>query len=403
MRDLTDDLKASARPRGRGRDLPEGRRAAGPAPPARGRGVAARPVGRRRPGQARDGRAVGRHRRPRAVRAARGPPRRRRDAARAGPRGGRRRRRWPRSSRRWPTSTPTLRRVELRSMFSGEHDEHDALVTVQAGEGGVDAQDWAEMLLRMYTRWAERRGLRRRGRGVHRGVRGRPVVGRVRGQGPLRLRLPAGRAGRAPAGAHQPVQRPGQAADRLRRRAGRADARRRRRVGRDRRQGHQDGRLPGVRRRRPAHQQDVVGGAPHPPAHGHRRVVPGRAQPVPEPRPGDGDAARPSWPTASGPSARPSSTRSAATSSGWASAARSAATCCSRTRWSRTCAPSTRPATSPAVLDGDLDPFMEAYLQWRRSGATEARVTIRPPRPRGRVPFGTRCSGYRAVSVTSSQ
>ena len=51
-----------------------------------------------------------------------------------------------------------LRRVELRSMFSGEHDEHDALVTIQAGEGGVDAQDWAEMLLRMYPRWAERRG-----------------------------------------------------------------------------------------------------------------------------------------------------------------------------------------------------------------------------------------------------
>jgi peptide chain release factor 2 len=51
-----------------------------------------------------------------------------------------------------------LRRLELRSMFSGEHDQHDALVTVQAGEGGVDAQDWAEMLLRMYTRWAERRG-----------------------------------------------------------------------------------------------------------------------------------------------------------------------------------------------------------------------------------------------------
>ncbi len=51
-----------------------------------------------------------------------------------------------------------LRRVELRSMFSGEHDECDALVTIQAGEGGVDAQDWAEMLLRMYTRWAEGRG-----------------------------------------------------------------------------------------------------------------------------------------------------------------------------------------------------------------------------------------------------
>ena len=51
-----------------------------------------------------------------------------------------------------------LRRLELRSMFSGEHDERDALVTIQAGEGGADAQDWAEMLLRMYTRWAERRG-----------------------------------------------------------------------------------------------------------------------------------------------------------------------------------------------------------------------------------------------------
>jgi peptide chain release factor 2 len=51
-----------------------------------------------------------------------------------------------------------LRGIELRSMFAGEHDEHDALVTIQAGEGGVDAQDWAEMLVRMYTRWAERRG-----------------------------------------------------------------------------------------------------------------------------------------------------------------------------------------------------------------------------------------------------
>jgi peptide chain release factor 2 len=51
-----------------------------------------------------------------------------------------------------------LRRIELQSMFSGEHDQRDALVSIQAGEGGVDAQDWAEMLLRMVTRWAERRG-----------------------------------------------------------------------------------------------------------------------------------------------------------------------------------------------------------------------------------------------------
>jgi peptide chain release factor 2 len=51
-----------------------------------------------------------------------------------------------------------LRGLELRSMFSGEHDERDALCTIQAGEGGADAQDWAEMLYRMYVRWAERRG-----------------------------------------------------------------------------------------------------------------------------------------------------------------------------------------------------------------------------------------------------
>jgi len=49
--------------------------------------------------------------------------------------------------------------LELRSLFSGEHDEGDAVCHIQSGEGGTDAQDWAEMLLRMYLRWAERRGL----------------------------------------------------------------------------------------------------------------------------------------------------------------------------------------------------------------------------------------------------
>ena len=48
--------------------------------------------------------------------------------------------------------------VELRSLFAGEHDERDAVCELHAGEGGTDAQDWAEMMLRMYQRWAERRG-----------------------------------------------------------------------------------------------------------------------------------------------------------------------------------------------------------------------------------------------------
>ena len=48
--------------------------------------------------------------------------------------------------------------LELQSLFSGEHDERDAVAEVHAGAGGTDAQDWAEMMLRMYPRWAERRG-----------------------------------------------------------------------------------------------------------------------------------------------------------------------------------------------------------------------------------------------------
>jgi len=47
---------------------------------------------------------------------------------------------------------------ELRSLFTGVHDEADAIVQINAKDGGVDAQDWSEMLLRMFTRWAERKG-----------------------------------------------------------------------------------------------------------------------------------------------------------------------------------------------------------------------------------------------------
>lgn len=48
--------------------------------------------------------------------------------------------------------------LELRSLFTGPHDEADAICSINAKDGGVDAQDWSEMLLRMYQRWAERRG-----------------------------------------------------------------------------------------------------------------------------------------------------------------------------------------------------------------------------------------------------
>ncbi|HEX2273550.1 MAG TPA: peptide chain release factor 2 [Acidimicrobiales bacterium] len=48
--------------------------------------------------------------------------------------------------------------LELRSLFTGEHDERDAVCEVHSGAGGTDSQDWADRLLRMYLRWAERRG-----------------------------------------------------------------------------------------------------------------------------------------------------------------------------------------------------------------------------------------------------
>lgn len=45
--------------------------------------------------------------------------------------------------------------TEVRTLLSGEYDEREALVTIRSGAGGVDAADWAEMLMRMYIRWAE--------------------------------------------------------------------------------------------------------------------------------------------------------------------------------------------------------------------------------------------------------
>ncbi len=48
--------------------------------------------------------------------------------------------------------------LEVRTLLSGEYDEREAVVTIRSGAGGVDAADWAEMLMRMYIRWAEKHG-----------------------------------------------------------------------------------------------------------------------------------------------------------------------------------------------------------------------------------------------------
>lgn len=51
--------------------------------------------------------------------------------------------------------------AEIKKMLGGEHDTANAIVTIHPGAGGVESQDWAEMLLRMYLKWAERRGFKR--------------------------------------------------------------------------------------------------------------------------------------------------------------------------------------------------------------------------------------------------
>ncbi len=58
------------------------------------------------------------------------------------------------------TARRLLEELELQALFTDEYDSYNAVVTIHAGAGGVDAQDWAEMLLRMYTRWAERNGFK---------------------------------------------------------------------------------------------------------------------------------------------------------------------------------------------------------------------------------------------------
>ena len=50
---------------------------------------------------------------------------------------------------------------EIKKMLGGEHDRKNAIMTIHPGAGGTESQDWAEMLLRMYLRWSERRGFTR--------------------------------------------------------------------------------------------------------------------------------------------------------------------------------------------------------------------------------------------------
>jgi peptide chain release factor 2 len=92
-----------------------------------------------------------------------------------------------------------IEEMEVRTLLSGEYDSREAVVAIRAGAGGVDAADFAEMLMRMYLRWAERHGY--------------PTEVYER------------RVGHPPPRAHQPLRQPGPAPDELRRRRGDAGGR----------------------------------------------------------------------------------------------------------------------------------------------------------------------------------
>jgi peptide chain release factor 2 len=59
------------------------------------------------------------------------------------------------------TLESTIEEAEFQKMLGGEHDRADAILSINAGAGGTESQDWAEMLLRMYLRWCDKRGFKR--------------------------------------------------------------------------------------------------------------------------------------------------------------------------------------------------------------------------------------------------
>ena len=183
-----------------------------------------------------------------------------------------------------------LDRLQEEALFTGEYDTGDALLSLHAATGGVDAQDFTEMLLRMYLRWAADRGLQDRPAGGDARGGGGPEVGDPQRRRRERIRDPQGRAREAPARAPLAV-RPGPSPPHVVRAGRRRAAAARRRRARDRRERAPHRHVPGERRRRPAREQDRLGGADHPPADRHRRPVPERALPDGEQEHRDADAA----------------------------------------------------------------------------------------------------------------
>ena len=179
--------------------------------------------------------------------------------------------------------------MKLSTLLTGEYDENNAILTFHAGAGGTEAQDWAEMLFRMYNRWAERHGFKVTTLdyldGDEAGLKSASIM--VEGENAYGYL-------KSEAGVHRLVRvSPFDAAGRRHTSFSSLEVMPEMELDNtsgDPPGGHQDGSLPRQRRRRPEGQQDLLRRAAHPHPHRHRRVLPGGAQPVPEPGSGHEDA-----------------------------------------------------------------------------------------------------------------
>jgi peptide chain release factor 2 len=173
-----------------------------------------------------------------------------------------------------------VEKLELAALLSGEHDAADAVATVNAGAGGTESQDWAEMLLRMYLRWAEREGMSAEVDEIHHGEEAGIKSATLTLKGTHAYGLLS-----AERGVHRLV------------RISPFDSQKRRHTSFAsldvipllEEAEEEDLEIPPVQRPRWAvGEHDRLGGADHAPADGHRGRLPERAQPAPEQ--GGGDA-----------------------------------------------------------------------------------------------------------------
>ena len=173
----------------------------------------------------------------------------------------------------YDTLSEKLEEMRLSTLLTGEYDANNAILTFHAGAGGTEAQDWAQMLYRMYTMLGGAPRLHLYAARLSGRRRGRHQVRHHQDRGRQRLRLSQKRKRCPPPCAHLPVRRLRPPPHQLCRRGGHARDRRGQQRDRAARRRDQDGRVPLLRRGRPEGQQDLLRRASDPPADRHRRFL----------------------------------------------------------------------------------------------------------------------------------